>query len=94
MAQIGEVYARWGKRQDALNTIRQLQQMSEQTYVSPALIARIYAQLGEKKAAIAWLEKATRDDPPKITDPGFESLRSEPRFKTLEARLKPSCPAL
>jgi len=89
LAQLGEVYARWGKRQEALDTIRQLVQMSKQTYVSPTVIAQMYAQLGEKKPAMAWLEKATPDDDPKITDPGFESLRSEPRFNVLEARLRP-----
>jgi len=95
LARLGEVYARWGKRREALGTIRQLHQMSRQKRVSPSTIALIYARLGEKKPAIAWLEKATLDDDPKITDPGFESLRSEPRFNALEARLRPNpaCPA-
>ena len=74
--------------------IGQLREMSKETYVSPTVIAQIYAQLGEKKPAVPARE-ATPNDDPKITDPGFESLRSEPRFNTLEARLKanPSCPA-
>src|SRR5581483_4494449 len=95
VAQLGEVYARWGKRQEALSTIRQLQQMSKHSYVAPTLNALIYARLGEKAAAVAWLEKAKPEDDPKISDPGFDSLRSEPRFKILEARLRPnlSCPA-
>jgi TolB-like protein/Flp pilus assembly protein TadD len=95
LAQLGEVYARWGKRQEASAAIRQLQQMSRQRHVSPSTIALIYARLGEKKPAMTWLEKAEPEDDPKITDPGFESLRSDPRFKILEARLRPdqSCPA-
>jgi tetratricopeptide (TPR) repeat protein len=95
LAELGEAYARWGKRREALDTIRQLQQMSKHSYVPPSTIALIYARLGEKRAAIGWLEKAKPEDDPKISDPGFESLRSEPRFKTLEARLRanPSCPA-
>ncbi len=95
VAQLGEVYARWGKRQEAFATIRQLQQMSKHSYVAPTLNALIYARLGEKAAAVAWLEKAKPEDDPKISDPGFDSLRSEPRFKILEARLRPnlSCPA-
>ncbi|MGE5733678.1 MAG: tetratricopeptide repeat protein, partial [Acidobacteriota bacterium] len=94
LADLGEAYARWGKRQEALSTIRQLQRMSKQRYVAPNMIALIYSRLGEKRAAIAWLEKAKPEDDPKISDPGFDSLRSDPRFKTLEARLKPhqSCP--
>src|SRR5215831_11639185 len=62
---LGEVYARWGKRQEALATIRQLQKMSKQRHVSPSTIAVIYARLGEKKPAIAWMEKATLADYPK-----------------------------
>jgi hypothetical protein len=37
---------------------------------------------------MAALEKAKADDEPNISDPGFDSLRSEQRFKILEARLK------
>jgi tetratricopeptide (TPR) repeat protein len=92
---LGDVYARWGKRQEALNTIRQLQRISNQSYVAPNLIAVIYSRLGEKNAAIAWLEKANPENDPKISDPGFDSIRSDARFKALEARLRPeqSCPA-
>jgi tetratricopeptide (TPR) repeat protein len=95
VSQLGEIYARWGKRQEALDTIRQLQRISKHRYVAPNLTAIIYSRLGEKSDAIAWLEKAKPEDDPKISDPGFDSMRSEPRFKTLEARLKPdpACPA-
>jgi hypothetical protein len=60
-----------------------------------AAIALIYSCLGEKAAAISWLEKAKAEDDPKISDPGFERLRSDSRFNILEARLRPnpSCPA-
>src|SRR5262249_6984878 len=92
---LGKVYARWGKRHEAFEMIAQLREMSKRTYVSPTLIAEIYAQLGERKPAIAWLQKANPDDDPKITDPVFEGLRSEPGFNLLEARLRPNpaCPA-
>jgi tetratricopeptide (TPR) repeat protein len=95
VAKVGEVYAQWGKRKEALETIRQLKQMSKQQYVAPGLNALIYARLGERESAFHWLEKADPGDDPKISDSGFESLRPDPRFKVLEARLKPvqSCPA-
>ena len=78
-----------------MEMIRQIQDLSSQSFVNPAMSAIVYAQLGEKEPAIALLEKAKPEDDPKISDPGFENLRSDPRFKTLEARLKPklSCPA-
>ena len=95
LADLGKVYARSGKRKEALEMIAQLEEMSKKRYVAPTMTAMVYAQLGERRRAMAWLEKATRDDDPKITDPDFEALRSEPRFNVLEARLKPapSCPA-
>ena len=95
ISQLGGIYARWGKKQEALDAIRQLRRISQHRYVAPNLTAVIYSSLGEKNAAIAWLEKAQPEDDPKISDSGFESLRSDPRFNTLEARLRPnpSCPA-
>jgi len=94
-AKLGEVYALWGKEREALETIRQLREMSKQRYVAPTGIALIYARLGQNRAAIEWLQKAKPDDQPRITDAGFESLRSDPNFRALEARLArdPNCPA-
>jgi TolB-like protein/DNA-binding winged helix-turn-helix (wHTH) protein/Flp pilus assembly protein TadD len=94
MVILGELYARWGKRPEALRTIRELRDMSKHRYVAPTGIALIYAQLGEKESALAWLMKANGDDDPKVTDTGFDGLRSDPQFKALEARLKPgpACP--
>jgi serine/threonine protein kinase/tetratricopeptide (TPR) repeat protein len=94
LAQLGDVYARMGKRQEALETIGQLQEMSKKGFVAPTMIALIYSRLGQNEAAIAWLDKAKPNEEPKISDPGFDPLRSNPRFKVLEERLKPdqSCP--
>jgi tetratricopeptide (TPR) repeat protein len=91
---LGDVYARWGKSREADEVIEELKQMSKQRYVSPTLVARIYARLGEKDRALMWLGKAQRGDDPTISDPGFDSLRSDTRIRVLEARLKPneSCP--
>ena len=95
LTRLGELYALWGKRKEALQTISQLQGSSKQQYLSPNMIALVYARLGDNAAAFHWLKKARPDDTPKITNPGFESLRSEPEFKMLEARLKSdaACPA-
>jgi len=95
LTNLGELYALWRKRKQALQTIAQLQGLSKQHYVAPNMIAIVYARLGDNAAAFQWLKNARPDDAPKITNPGFDSLRSEPQFKTLEARLKPdpACPA-
>jgi TolB-like protein/DNA-binding winged helix-turn-helix (wHTH) protein/Flp pilus assembly protein TadD len=95
LAKLGELYARWGKSREAAQTIADLRAMSKQRYVPPNTVALIYSQMGQKEAAIAWLAKSKPDDEPKVSDPGFDSLRSDPQFKILEARLKPNeaCPS-
>ena len=94
LVQLGDVYARWGKTQEALDVIQELTSVSNKRYVSPSLIAGIYARLGEKGLALLWLERAKKQDRPELSDPDFDSLRSDPEFKVIEARLKPdkSCP--
>ena len=94
LGNLGNVYASWGKKQESLQVIQKLKEMSKRRYVSPSLIARIYARLGEKDQALTWLEKAKTEDQPDASDSGFDILRSDPRFKLIEARLKPnnSCP--
>lgn len=92
---LGEVYARWGKQDKALQQISELRKMSKQGYSVSTAVALIYAQLGNKDAALAWLAKATPEDAPQISDSGFDGMRSDPRFQRIEARLKPNpaCPA-
>jgi tetratricopeptide (TPR) repeat protein len=94
LVQLGDVYARWGKTQEALDVIQELTSVSNKRYVSPSLIAGIYARLGEKGMALLWLERAKKQDRPELSDPDFDSLRSDPKFKVIEARLKPDkfCP--
>jgi TolB-like protein/DNA-binding winged helix-turn-helix (wHTH) protein/Tfp pilus assembly protein PilF len=94
MGRLGDVYARWGKRHEAEKVIVELKEMSKQRYVSPTLIARIYARLGEKGQALEWLGKSRWGEEPTVLDPGFDSLRLDTRFIAMEPRLKPnsSCP--
>jgi tetratricopeptide (TPR) repeat protein len=95
LAHLGEVYALWGKKQEALRTIAELRRMSDKKRVTPSMIALVYAQLGNGAAAVKWLKKAKPEDEPTVSDPGFEALHSDPQFKVLEARLRPAsgCPA-
>jgi serine/threonine-protein kinase len=95
LTRLGEAYALWAKKQEALQVIGDLKEMSKRRYVAPTTIALVYARLGQKEEAITWLQKAKPDDDPNISDPGFDSLRPEPRFRALETQLRPnpSCPA-
>ena len=96
LAQLADIYARWGKKQEARAVIDQLIEMSKRkrSYVSPTLIASVHSRLGERELALRWLEKARANDDPSVSDSVFDTLRSDPRFKALEAQLTPnqSCP--
>jgi hypothetical protein len=75
----------------ARNILVQLQQLSKQRYVTPCLVAQIYAALGETDAALRWLEIAYRERAAWMiilkVDPRFDGLRSEPRFEDLVRRM-------
>ena len=66
-------------------------QAAKEQYVSPMSFAVLYTDLGDKDKAIGWLQKAYEEHSPWIpflkTDPQFESLRSDPRFKDLVRRV-------
>jgi superkiller protein 3 len=95
VSQLGEVYALWGKRSQALEKIAELRQMSKHQYVPACMIALIYARLGDRAAALDWLKRTKADDGADLSDAAFDSLRSDPHFKVLAAQFKPnsSCPA-
>jgi len=65
--------------------------LAKQRYVSPYYTAVIYAGLGDKSEALAWLEKA-RDErfnwiPFIQVDPVFDDLKSDPKFAALRQSL-------
>ena len=86
---LGSIYVEAGKPDEARLVIAELKELSKHRYVSPALIASLHALLGEKDQAIAWLDKAHKDDFPAPSDPAFDNLRSDPRFVAIQARLQP-----
>jgi hypothetical protein len=52
-------------------------------------IATIYVALGDRDQAMDWLEKGyeERFNPGVLLRPGFDPVRSEPRFKDLMRRI-------
>jgi TolB-like protein/DNA-binding winged helix-turn-helix (wHTH) protein len=69
-----------------------LQQKSKSVYVSPYIIATIYAGLGEKDRAFDFLERAYQERSLEISwhlkaDLRIDNLRSDPRFETLLRRV-------
>ena len=87
---LGYAYAAAGRRAEAQQQINELLELSKRQYVPPYDIAQIYAGLGDKDQAFAWLEKADEDRSRGIDylniNPVFEPLRSDPRFQDLLRR--------
>ena len=89
-AGLGNAYGRAGKSAEARKLLSELEEQSKQRYVSSCDIAVIYAGLGEKDQAFAFLEKAYEQRDRKLVyilaffhDP----LRSDPRFTDLLRRV-------
>jgi len=84
--------AAMGKRAEAEKKLRDLSRQSKISYVSPYMIATIYAGLGDKNKAFEFLEKGFQEKSPDIpyflkADLRLDALRSDPRFQDLVRRV-------
>jgi tetratricopeptide (TPR) repeat protein len=86
----GMVYAAQGKRTEALQMIKELEQISGANLDQAIWIAKIYATLNDKQLALTWLDRGLatgaigsfyKDDP--VWDP----IRNDPRFTDLLRRM-------
>jgi TolB-like protein/predicted Ser/Thr protein kinase/lipoprotein NlpI len=91
LAFLGNILARSGERSRALQLLEELKAVSSQKYVYPLSFARIYAGLGDKEQAFAWLEKGYEERSAPLfylkVDPIWDPLRSDPRFNDLLRRI-------
>ena len=91
-AGLGHVYAMNGKKSEARALIDELKQVSAKEYVPGISVALIYAGLGEKDQAFAWLDKAYEQRAFQLQwitlEPRWDSLRSDPRFRDLMRRMR------
>jgi eukaryotic-like serine/threonine-protein kinase len=91
VAESGYVYAASGRKKEALEIIKQLDNMGKQVFVDPYLIASVYAGLGDKEKALTSLESAVEIRSSFITsmqaEPKFDSLRTDPRFISMLQRI-------
>lgn len=64
-----------------------LMKKSARTYVPPLDIADVYARLGNREEAMAWLRKAMQDHSPGLiwiaVEPRWDPYRSDPRFQAM-----------
>jgi tetratricopeptide (TPR) repeat protein len=91
-AALAHAYAATGRKAEAQKMLREWQRQSETNYVSPYMIATVYAGLGDKNKAFEYLEKAYQErssDLPYFlkADLRVDSLRSDPRFQELLRRM-------
>jgi tetratricopeptide (TPR) repeat protein len=89
--ELGHALAVAGRRADALAMLEGLRHLSATRYVSPYSLALIYAGLGDRDQALAWLDKAyaERSDymPYLRLEPMLDGLRSDHRFAALVVRV-------
>jgi tetratricopeptide (TPR) repeat protein len=85
-------YALSGRKPEALKELDDLNEISRHRYVMPTSLALAYSDLGNKQLAFAWLDKAYEERDPWLvltlrSEPGFDRLRSDPRFQDLLRRM-------
>lgn len=90
LGHLGNAYARAGKMQEARATITKLIQQVHKDGVGRYEIALVYAGLGDKNDAFAWLDEAYKTNSEGLTnlkiDPCLDPLRTDPRFARLLQR--------
>ena len=91
-ASLAHAFAAVGNRAEAEKILRDLEHKSKDSYISPYILATIYAGLGEKDKAFQYLEKAYDERSLDISwhlkaDLRIDNLRSDPRFQDLARRV-------
>ena len=91
LGDLGNAYALAGKKGPAMDVITKLLELSKQGYSVKYDIALIYYGLGDKERVFEWLGKACEEKAYGLdllkTEPVWDGLRSDPRFKSLLKRM-------
>jgi len=87
----GYVYAVVGKADEARGILREVLALASREGIKPYRVADIYAALGDREQAFAWLEKAyearmVENEWLKVT-PQMDNLRGDPRYTQLLRRV-------
>jgi TolB-like protein/Flp pilus assembly protein TadD len=91
-ASLAHAFAVIGRRAEAEKILHDFERKSKSGYVSPYMIATIYAGLGEKDKAFGLLERAYQERSLDISwhlkaDLRIDNLRTDPRFQDLVHRV-------
>ncbi|MBZ0268221.1 protein kinase [bacterium] len=89
---LAHVYARMGRRDDALVIVDRLVEMSRTRYVSPYGLGSIHACLGDTDTALDWLERAFDEHDQTLVllkvHPRLERIREHPRCRELLRKMR------
>jgi TolB-like protein/DNA-binding winged helix-turn-helix (wHTH) protein/Tfp pilus assembly protein PilF len=90
LASVAAVYGLAGRKGEALKLIDELKEKSRQRYIPASHFAVAYSGLGEDET-MTWLERAYEEHDQSMVNinayPGWDALRSEPRFQALVRRM-------
>ena len=89
IANLARAYVASGRRSQAVRLLNGLKKRSNPSHSHASEIAVIYLALGDTDQAMNWLEKGyeERFNPSVLLRPGFDPLRSDPRFEDLLRRI-------
>jgi TolB-like protein/DNA-binding winged helix-turn-helix (wHTH) protein/Tfp pilus assembly protein PilF len=89
IANLARAYAASGRSSEAGKLLSDLKNHSNGGYSDAAEVSMVYAALGDKDQAMHWLEIGyeQRFNPGVLLRPGFDPLRSDPRFQNLVHRI-------
>jgi predicted Zn-dependent protease len=89
IANLARAHVAAGNKAEAIKLLSDLKKRSNSAYSNAAEIAMIYASLGDTGQAMTWLDKGyeERFNPGVLLRPGFDPLRSDPRFQSLVRRI-------
>jgi TolB-like protein/DNA-binding winged helix-turn-helix (wHTH) protein/Tfp pilus assembly protein PilF len=89
IANLARAYVAAGERREAAGLLDDLKRRSSPLHSYASEIAVMYAALGDADQAMAWLERGAEErfNPGVLVRPGFDPLRSDPRFADLMRRV-------
>ncbi len=86
----GYLFARLGRTDEARDVLTTLDAVSRERYVPPYATALVYAGLGDRDAALEWLERAYNAHDVHLAflpvDPKWDAFRADARFAALIGR--------
>jgi TolB-like protein/Flp pilus assembly protein TadD len=89
VANLVRAYVASGKKTEAVKLLGELRKRSTPAHAHASEIAMCYVALGDADEAMSWLERGydERFNPSALLRPGFDPLRSNPRFQDLLRRI-------